>query len=730
MLMGVSIASCGERLDLEPSIDEGIAIDESEIINGTIDGQNLYPAVGLLVTIDRFGTGSYCTATLVDRHIVLTAAHCVVDFNDGSIKPDQYFFPGSQGPTITFCTTGSDGLCELNPAPRGVATFVAPGYDRLTPLSFCGAFPRNDLALVVLDAPVPDVTPLWIASGQPAAASQAMTLVGFGRTEEEFQGCSSASQCDPGYICAQYSPGQGFCTEFPTRTRRSAPAFPSFCPAPAARPGEAPEAPSYVYSYSGPQGLVGQICSGDSGGPTIQVGIDGAARIVGVHSIGSIDCRAVESTAFGEDAPVYSASNRKWLLDTIYDAQACAGPSLISVNSAGVAGDGGSFASAPSPDARVVAFSSWSANLVPGDTNQTQDVFAYDRRTRETKALSSGLTLADGPSDWPAVGGTGVSVAIESSASNLVPNDTNGRKDIFLVNSFTGVRERVSVATGGAQGNSSSHAPSLSARRVVFHSYASNFTPNDRNQAADVFVRELFSFTTSLVSMNRFGTGPGNRYSGEARLSADGNVVVFRSLATDLIVNDTNGQADIFVRSIPSNTTERVSVGAGGQQANGASQSADISGDGRFVVFASIANNLVPSDTNSWFDIFVRDRLLQATFLVSVSPAGAPANGNSYGPRISRDGRFVTFFSYASNLVGGDTNARTDIFIRDLVTSQTRLVSSVPGGTADGFSYTPSISDDGRLVTFYSYARNIAGGDTGVYPRVIAAPNPFACTLQ
>ncbi len=199
-------------------------------------------------------------------------------------------------------------------------------------------------------------------------------------------------------------------------------------------------------------------------------------------------------------------------------------------------------------------------------------------------------------------------------------------------------------------------------------------------------------------------------------LSADGRFVAFGSDATNLVPGDTNGVSDAFVYERLSGTTERVSVSSTGAEANGTSYAPAISADGRFVAFRSDATNLVPGDTNGVSDAFVRDRMTGTTERVSVSSAGAEANGTSYAPAISADGRFVAFSSDATNLVGRDTNAAVDVFVHDRLTGTTKRVSVSSTGVQandDSFAgFAPAISADGRFVAFSSDATNLVPGDT------------------
>jgi Tol biopolymer transport system component len=184
-------------------------------------------------------------------------------------------------------------------------------------------------------------------------------------------------------------------------------------------------------------------------------------------------------------------------------------------------------------------------------------------------------------------------------------------------------------------------------------------------------------------------------------VSADGRYVAFHSEATNLVAGDTNGSEDVFVRDRVTGTTERVSIATGGAEGNGHSSAESISADGRFVAFESQASNLVSGDTNGQADIFVRDRQTGTTERVSRATSGAQGNSLSGGPAISADGRFVAFLSFSTNLVPGDTNGHYDIFVRDRLNGTTERVSVATGGTqADGDSYSPAISADGRYVAF------------------------------
>jgi Tol biopolymer transport system component len=227
----------------------------------------------------------------------------------------------------------------------------------------------------------------------------------------------------------------------------------------------------------------------------------------------------------------------------------------------------------------------------------------------------------------------------------------------------------------------------------------------------------LWAQVTQRVNVTAAGT-QGNSGSGYPSISADGRFVAFQSGASNLIAGDTNGFADIFVRDLQSGTIERVSVDAGGAEANGFSEYPSISTDDslvafhRLVVFRSYASNLVTGDANGFDDVFVHDLQTGATQCVSVDLSGTPGDGPSGGsesfPSISGNGQFVAFVSYATNLVAGDMNGFADIFVRDLLAGTTERVSvSTLGAEGNGDSTTrPSISYDGRFVVFQSLATN------------------------
>lgn len=373
-----------------------------------------------------------------------------------------------------------------------------------------------------------------------------------------------------------------------------------------------------------------------------------------------------------------------------------------------------------SADGRHVMFDSTASNLVSGDTNAAQDVFVRDLQTGTTTrvSVSSAGVQGNAGSGLESISADGHVVAFTSSASNLVPGDTNGVADIFVRNLVTGMTQRVSVSSTGAQGDGGSSYATLSGdgNLVTFSSDASNLVTGDTNGVADVFVHKVATGATQRINVSPAGAQAKNGTSAFAPISADGRFVAFSS-ASPLVAGDTNGRADVFVRNLAKGTTVRVSVSSTGAQVYRPSYAMGISADGRVVVFFSGAAKLVPHDTNHQTDVFVRNRGTSKTRLVSVSTSGAQANFGATVAAISADGRIVAFESPATNLDGTDTNGRWDIFVRNRVTHRTWRVSvSSTEGQGNGDSYLPSISADGKLVAFQSEASNLVNGDTnGVF---------------
>ena len=400
---------------------------------------------------------------------------------------------------------------------------------------------------------------------------------------------------------------------------------------------------------------------------------------------------------------------------------------LVSINTGGNGGNLGGGKPDISADGRYVAFVSGSDDLVSDDTNGATDVFVRDRQAGQTSRVSvaTGGAQATGNSDgWgkPSISADGRYVAFISEAK--LDGDTNDYTDIFVHDRTNNETVRVSVASGGTSANSESDWPAISGngRYVTFWSAASNLVADDNNDALDIFVHDLQTHQTTRIA-NVFGIGDIS-HGGFLDISYDGRYVAFAT-SVALVSGDGNSDWDVYVydRQASQSPFSRVSLATSGD-ADVGSRDPSMSADGRYVAFVSSATNLVSGDNNNEIDIFLRDRLLGKTVRVSVSSTGAEANGNSgmfdelgESCSISADGRFVTFTSDATNLVDGDTNSLTDIYVHDAFTHQTSRVSVAwNGAQATGASGWMSISGDGRYAAFGSEASNLVSNDGNSYP--------------
>lgn len=294
-------------------------------------------------------------------------------------------------------------------------------------------------------------------------------------------------------------------------------------------------------------------------------------------------------------------------------------------------------------------------------------VSLYDR---STDTLGPVVPTTAGSCDTcyaPAISGSGAVIAFESDDTDLVADDTNGRRDVFVRDRTAGTTELISVSSSEVQGNgvSSQAAVSANGRYVAFRSEATNLVPGDTNGKADVFVRDRVAGTTQRVSLDSAET-QGNDFSQDPDISSTGQFVTFDSKANNW--PGATGAVLTYVRDRAAGTTEMVSVSTAGQISNNTFGSGvpAISDNGRYVAFASSGNNLVPGDTNNASDVFLRDRTTGTTSRISVSTSGAQANAGSRTPAISGKATvpIVAFVSDATNLVAGDTNGYRDIFAR------------------------------------------------------------------
>lgn len=368
-----------------------------------------------------------------------------------------------------------------------------------------------------------------------------------------------------------------------------------------------------------------------------------------------------------------------------------------------------------SADGRYVVFQSFASNLVTGDTNGDGDIFRKDLHTGEITRLSAGSTEneSNGSSFNPQISADGRYVLFESYADNLVAGDDNDNRDLFRKDLFTGALTRVDTDNGaGSQGEGLFAQLSADGRYVVFHSLASDLVAGDTNGKEDIFRKNLLTGDVVRVSTdadNQQANG-GNSYY--AQVSADGRYVLFESDANNLVADDTNGTRDIFLKDLQTDEITRVSTDSDGIQGLGKSAKAQFSPDGRYVLFESNSSSLVAGDTNGVRDIFRKDLLTDQIIRVSTTSDGSEAMGDSFGAELSADGRYLVFTSAAGNLAAGGTEGRYDIYRKDLQTGAVmRLSPAKDGSASDGDSGIASISPDGRYVVFDSSANNLVDAD-------------------
>lgn len=378
----------------------------------------------------------------------------------------------------------------------------------------------------------------------------------------------------------------------------------------------------------------------------------------------------------------------------------------VSVAARGGQADRPSHFACVSADGRYVAFASEATNLVPGGAN---GVFVRDVAAGRTELASVAAdgTIGNGLSWYPSISGDGRYVAFMSRASNLVPGDTNGADDVFVRDRWSGHTERVSVADDGTELGSYSMYSSISGdgRYVAF-------VTGSNSGYGDVLVRDRTAGRTILVTVGFDGT-PANFVSEAPAISTSGRYVTYASGASNLVPGDTNNAEDIFVRDLVAGQTRRVSVGPDGES-NAYAFLPAISGDGRYVTFTSGATNLTPESRGSQtLNLFVRDLARLTTTMVSTARDGTPGNDASFTSAMDRSGRYIVYATMATNLVASDTSVHEEILVYDQLTRHTRLVPvGLRGAWPDGASTSASISADGRRIAFESEASNLIPGDT------------------
>lgn len=376
---------------------------------------------------------------------------------------------------------------------------------------------------------------------------------------------------------------------------------------------------------------------------------------------------------------------------------------LVSVNAAGQQQNGFSALPAVSGDGRYVVFNSTSSNLVPGYSSTGSLIFRKDLVTGAVVvvSLNPSNVKENQTSSNPFITDDGRFVVFSSSSTNWGVTDSNGVSDIYRKDMATGDVVRASASATDAQANAASFSPAATGdgRYVFFTSSASNLVADDTNGFDDVFRKDLATGEVLRISLGAGGV-QGNGDSTTPSIASDGRYVFFRSSATNLVAGDTNGVPDLFRVDMQTGTILRVNTSAAGAQADATTFGrAEVSPDGRYAAFYSMASNLVAGDANGKYDVFVKDLLTGAVAVATSSSAGVLGNANSFAPRISASGRYVTFYSSATNLVPDDSNALDDVFRKDLWTGELlRVSTNSSGGQGNSNNRDPSFVGENSIV--------------------------------
>ncbi|MFO0984811.1 MAG: hypothetical protein U1E76_24305 [Planctomycetota bacterium] len=393
----------------------------------------------------------------------------------------------------------------------------------------------------------------------------------------------------------------------------------------------------------------------------------------------------------------------------------------VSLGTGRVQANDNSFAAALSWGGRYVAFSSVATNLVPGDTNHKEDVFVHDRVTGTTVRVS---VASDGTqaNDWSTfvpgcLSWDGTKVAFISAATNLVPGDTNDTFDVFVHDLQSGQTVRADVSSSGEQANQGSFwftylALSGDGRTVAFASWSDNLVPGDTNAECDVFVHDLQSGVTSRASVSSSGAEANFGSFGMA-LSGDGRFVAFDSGASNLVAGDANGMGDVFRHDRVTGETILVSLSSQGKQGDGDSYQPWLSADGSVVAFSSTAPDLSADDGNGTPDVFVRELATGTTRLASLAPNGGRFANASTLPCLSADGSLVVFVNPER------TFWCPQAFAHDLRARFTSPVSVGANGDRardyfDDPAFGVAVSGDGIWRAFGSYDDQLVDGDTNL----------------
>lgn len=391
----------------------------------------------------------------------------------------------------------------------------------------------------------------------------------------------------------------------------------------------------------------------------------------------------------------------------------------MSVNVSGQQANGASFKPAFSPDSTKIAFESDAANLLPSGLNGERQIIIKDIASGQITLVSSNASGQAANADCLDMefSPDGHKMVFESDATNLVAGVTNGKRHVYMKDLDTGVVTLISSNTAGAAGNQNSGDPMFSpdGTKVVFSSISSNFAAGDNNLSSggrDIFIKDLATGVTSLVSSDANGN-IGNGNGDDPSWSFDGKSVIFWSSASNLVPGGTNGVEQVYIKNIQTGAVRLVSVDNAGDQSNGYNNDPSFTPDNKMITYWSDASDILPGDTNAKSDIVLYNLATNKVSIGSANAQGVIGNGSSQDPLFTADGKYLTMKSTSSNFDPAANNDKYQIFVKDMTTGEMELLSTNNQGVqGNDSSDDPIFSDNGKYVAFESFATNFVSGDT------------------
>lgn len=406
-------------------------------------------------------------------------------------------------------------------------------------------------------------------------------------------------------------------------------------------------------------------------------------------------------------------------------------PYLVSRDANGAGGDGDSLDSMLNADGRYIAFSNDSLNLTTGDENAAPDVFLFDRETGQTEPASVGGDgeLGNAASSNAVLSSCARYIAYESDATNLVDGDTNGVTDVYFRDRHTKTTSRISISAEGVEPNAASLQPSISGcgAFVAFASAATNLVSEDTRGSMQVYIKDQMLGTLTLVS--RFDGEPGEFDSVDPALSPNADEIAFSTSVKNFIGRTRMETMQLVLVDLKTGQSELVSRTPQNTPADGSSSEPAISRGGQYVVFSSEATDLTPvANTHGGTEIFLYNRENGTITWLSRPNEDEGTDGPSYHPSISDNGRYVAWESKATNLVPGDANGSSDMFVHDRESALTvRATVDADGNELDGDCIAGRVSNDGRFVTYQTVSDAVpsAGGQGVQGLQTYMGCNPF-----